>query len=714
MKIDIHTHTRRCKKGEAATREISPDRFCEVVSATDVKIIAITNHNLFDLAQYQDILERIPHGIQVWPGIELDIDDAGSRGHLLVIVSPSQAHAFDQRVRNLTSGLTPDEFSTSISQVLATFDELGPVYVAHYGHKKPDLSEEAVVALIEGTRWRDRVIREVTNSISAGIYIAHGYPSIYGSDVHDWAKYEEYARKLPELRLPVDSFEQFCLLLEKDATAIDTALDRKMPEELVLQPFEDGRFLKLTVYNDINIIFGAKGTGKSCILRAIADYYAANGIDARVFESASDRLNELFDLKGKDLQFDLASRGLPDCVAEINLLRSATEEDVTPLSAYYKHFSAKITNRNARRIRIKDLDTEPPGDARRAFDEASAATRTTAQFIEFLRTNNTVRDAVGAERIAAIEDLLSDLLARLREVTWNHFVAWREIELLNSAIQVFRREVARKTGSPAKPTSTGFRDYAANRCAIEKAARTIVEVLESQLSVEEEAIGSLGEDKGGLALRTEFKFHDGSVLDGSLTAFGKVKKSTQKNFARVVRSIRNAAYQENLFEHVAQLNGIEDVGSIRSVKDLLLFRRYFVLEGREYKPSSGEAAMVMLEKELRRDAEIYILDEPERSLGNEYISEVIVPLIRGHARAGKKVFIATHDANIAVRTLPYCSVYRAHGPKGYLTYVGNPFTNKLASVDDPTDCLDWRLVSMRTLEGGKEAFGERGRVYGHS
>ena len=62
--------------------------------------------------------------------------------------------------------------------------------------------------------------------------------------------------------------------------------------------------------------------------------------------------------------------------------------------------------------------------------------------------------------------------------------------------------------------------------------------------------------------------------------------------------------------------------------------------------------MVMLQKELGADKERIFLDEPERSLGNEYINDVIVPLIKERARAGKKVFISTHDANIAVRTLP--------------------------------------------------------------
>lgn len=86
---------------------------------------------------------------------------------------------------------------------------------------------------------------------------------------------------------------------------------------------------------------------------------------------------------------------------------------------------------------------------------------------------------------------------------------------------------------------------------------------------------------------------------------------------------------------------------------------------------------------------------------------------KGRARSGKTIFISTHDANIAVRTLPYSSIFRCHGPNGYRTYLGNPFSNNLLNPDDPNDQLDWRKISMKTLEGGEEAFGERGKIYGN-
>ena len=80
-----------------------------------------------------------------------------------------------------------------------------------------------------------------------------GHPSIYGSDVNDWSQYSEIARVLPDLRLPVDSFEQFCLLLQKDPTTINTVLDQKTSEDIDLQPFGDDSSLKIRAFDDITV-----------------------------------------------------------------------------------------------------------------------------------------------------------------------------------------------------------------------------------------------------------------------------------------------------------------------------------------------------------------------------------------------------------------------------------------------------------------------------
>ena len=88
MKIDIHVHTKKIKKGDSEHRNVSVDRFNDIIRETEVRILAITNHNHFDIEQYQQISEKVHDVCQIWPGVELDISEDGRRGHLIVIVSP--------------------------------------------------------------------------------------------------------------------------------------------------------------------------------------------------------------------------------------------------------------------------------------------------------------------------------------------------------------------------------------------------------------------------------------------------------------------------------------------------------------------------------------------------------------------------------------------------------------------------------------------------
>ena len=49
-----------------------------------------------------------------------------------------------------------------------------------------------------------------------------------------------------------------------------------------------------------------------------------------------------------------------------------------------------------------------------------------------------------------------------------------------------------------------------------------------------------------------------------------------------------------------------------------------------------------------------------------------------------------------------------------ITLIGNPFSNNLICINGTKANLDWKLISMKTLEGGKSAFGERGKIYGNT
>lgn len=315
MKIDIHTHTRKCKQGDAETREITAEKFCAEICKTDVGIVAITNHNLFDYEQYKEIIEMMDGQVQVWPGIELDvIGEDDSKGHVIVIVSPNIANRLNELCKEVTNDTNPDKFRISIKELIKKFDPLNPVYIAHYKQKRPCLSEAEINNLTSLTKERSNVIKEVTNSISAGIYISHGKPSLYGSDISNWDEYETISQSLPELRIKVDSFEQVCLLLKKDQSTIKTILEKKNSQPITITPFQDDTRITLPVFKDINIIFGAKGTGKSDMLKAIARHYKETGVDqCSVYESSNEKLEIIYDFKGSTLEVDLSKHGIDYC-----------------------------------------------------------------------------------------------------------------------------------------------------------------------------------------------------------------------------------------------------------------------------------------------------------------------------------------------------------------------------------------------------------------
>ena len=133
--------------------------------------------------------------------------------------------------------------------------------------------------------------------------------------------------------------------------------------------------------------------------------------------------------------------------------------------------------------------------------------------------------------------------------------------------------------------------------------------------------------------------------------------------------------------------------------------------GEIYKPSNGERGILLMQRLLDSESDVYILDEPELGMGNSYITSNILPKLTDLAKRRKTVIIATHNANIAVGTLPYISILRTHENGAYKTYIGNPFYDELKNIEDESDTKNWTQESMHTLEGGKSAFYDRKDIY---
>jgi energy-coupling factor transporter ATP-binding protein EcfA2 len=117
--------------------------------------------------------------------------------------------------------------------------------------------------------------------------------------------------------------------------------------------------------------------------------------------------------------------------------------------------------------------------------------------------------------------------------------------------------------------------------------------------------------------------------------------------------------------------------------------------------SLGQQQSVLLAVMLSADTNTpLIIDQPEDNLDGEFIYQSIIPVLR-RVKERRQVIVVTHNANIAVLgDAEQIIVLRATNEQGVIVSRG--------SIDDP----ETRESSCALLEGSREAFQRRARIYG--
>ena len=218
MKIDLHCHTKKTKKSDGVNRNVDVDTFSNYMKDLDIKIVAITNHNLFDKKQYEEFSESVKDYTMVWPGIELDINQQPEKnGHMIVICDPNQYEQFSEIINEGIEDV--DNYSITLKDLWEKTKDINCIYIAHYYRKSPEISEKELINFQNCGIDDYRIFKEPSNYRTLGLFATFDNNVIIGSDIQDWDKYEE--SNFSELKLSVDSFEQFLLLSKKESTIIN-------------------------------------------------------------------------------------------------------------------------------------------------------------------------------------------------------------------------------------------------------------------------------------------------------------------------------------------------------------------------------------------------------------------------------------------------------------------------------------------------------------
>ena len=714
MKIDLHCHTNKTKKGDGETRNVDEKRFREAVLSAGVKIVAITNHNIFDIGQYNSFVAIAGSDFQVWPGIELDVNGETHNGHVIIVNNPRTVNNFDLKIKELIGNKTPDEVLINIDDLIRLFADLDAIILPHY-YKPKSLDDNSIQKIKESISDKSRFFYEPSNYRSMGILINHDQSSLMGSDVKDWSKYEQ--SNFSELKLDVDSFEQFLLLAKKDPKLVDTLLNKKKKTMIDIshkdKNSKNNSCEEVPIYDDINIIFGTKGTGKSDALVHIKQYYNSKNIEYSYYSpsNTNDEINSKLNVS--DSERKLGIFGKDNCATEFNYISNWSESAITQLKDYNDYIlTAKI---NTNKGKLKILNTK-------SFHDISDKEVNKQKYqINILNSIFSELNKIDIGKHLDYEDKskLISILEKLESSLYSCFkddlVDYESMRLSNLTLDKIKQTVEENTETKTKPSKTGLFDFVNNRLELVINAHKICDGFRYQFSSEPFKVGQLEEGKT-LYMITQYRMYNSSSKRKEFAKIIKNIKETKKIFDELICHLYSVDIDEIVGEFRDKLREYE----ISSLDDFLGVKKVFTLKNEkaddieEYIPSTGEATMIILQEKLNDNKDVFILDEPEKSLGNTYVNDIIVPKLVSLAKSKKVVVVVTHNANIAVRTFPYTSILKTYIDGKYITYVGNPFVDKLVQIGNENNTLNWKEESIKILEGGKLAFDERGEIYGRN
>lgn len=706
MKIDLHCHTKKVKVGDALTRNVSVEKFNEKIIKADVKILAITNHNLFDYEQYVKLKESVKDFCNIWPGVELDIkgteDKKGEckRGHMIVIANPKNDKLFNERVKQLIGDIKPDDFLENVQTVFGFLNDCDTIYIPHF-HKEPRLSENDIQELDSLLKDKSRLFKETSDYRSLGVFSNFDYSVIIGSDVQDWEKYE-YS-KFADIRLPIQTFEQFCLLAKKDKQIIDTLLNKKRKTDVPVSPHKTIKF-KVPIYEDINIIFGQKGTGKSEIINSLKHYYNENSITYRCYTGNSKETDFEKLLKTCELKRDSKKLGINDLKQEFGDLYNWQDELPTSINTYINWWNTKDNNKNKSKMKITE---SVKVEIEKQDKKLDADYKYLKEFIDSTFFKIEIKKYLSfddSERLKELLEKLCELVAESKTKKWR---SDKNIKLTNWSIEKIKKIADKCSDTVSKPSTTGFYEYALRRFNLFEIISTIEQAFQAHEYCEQNFLGNL-EEKGDIFIQDKYRILCKESRTDEFLCGIKALRTCKGIFDNIINRITD----ENVVESIVAFKEYYDANGIKDINAFIGVSRDTVLNDKShYQPSGGEKGILLLQQLLDSDSDVYLLDEPELGVGNSYVTAMIIPKLVSLAKQRKTVIIATHNANIAVGTLPYVSIFRTHKNGEYKTYIGNPFCDELRNIDDNVDIRNWTLESMHTLEGGQIAFYERKNIY---
>jgi len=663
IKVDFHIHTISTIKDADFDFDIAV--LNQYINEMEIDCIAITNHNIFDKKQYEEIRRCV--NAKVFPGMEVDIENS----HLLLICNDSCVEELEKASFQLKSLIVDENSYISFDEFKNIFPNYGEyILIPHY-KKRPRMQQTTI------DKFNDMIkCGEVPNSKKFSVVIKdkNSLIPVVFSDFRPGSG-EPMPSRFTYINCLNDGFSNIkCSIEDRNKVKVTR---NSVTEEIEYMP--DGA----TISNRLNIILGTRTSGKTYNIKKIR----------QAFDNDSCLYVPQFSLIGD---------------AEDSKFNDLIKKECNSISdAYYSNFKSLVNKLLTIDIEEEEniLEEQLNGlldYAEKANIDAFAKTRIFSEIQYNVDTTNTaietIKSLVNIYKTKWHKDIIEKYIDKeqlkklIREMIDKRKEEKKRIVLercTNEAILMVKKALNKKS-SANTPDSMDLISIFRNKKIIEKANNIFKNIKEERKI-----------DTQDLQLFN---------VDIKTNEYNSVKELKDNMSTSVsLRPIFDEYYKKNnLYKYIVELNklGINRNNICKSIVNI----KYDVKNQIGESPSGGEKAEFNLLKEINNayKYDALLIDEPEASFDNPFINDNIVDVIKDIAEK-TTVCISTHNSTLAMMLNPDKIIYTENNKGEHKIYYGT-MGDKTFKSTDGEEVISYDKI-LNVLEAGEKAYEEKGHKY---
>ena len=667
-KIDLHIHTKSSISD--SDFEFSLPKLKEYVESLNIDCIAITNHNLFDLEQFNEILDELE--ITVLPGIEINLE----KGHLLLISENNELEDFESRCVKVEKLIENPRDFISIETLKEIFPDLNRYLLIPHYDKNPIIRPETLEKLKENIN-----AGEVTSpkKFKYCIKDANSLTPVLFSDLRFKTEMTSFSPR--QTYIDID---------ETSIRAIKTCFADKSKTFLTeeeghsfFQVFQNGQKLS----NGLNVILGKRSSGKSYTLRRIFNdfenvkYIQQFELLEKDEEKDKKRFNELLNTK----QSSVSEEFLKEFKSVLEDVVQIDEKESSIKIQKYLDSVLKVAAEEEK----KDVYSKCALFNESKFTESDNETlkkliEATGLLIENKEYRNLIDRHVSVDEL---KKLIIDLMLKYREQQeLNHKRLW-----VNSIISNVKGELQSNTAY------SSIEDLDVYNIQLEKQKlkkfERIVDLIKTDRIIKQSEV-------------RRFK------IIANTRKFSGAQELLDKS-GRKTRFKDAFDKYSNPLEYLNELKQIDVLAETDYYKYFVEIE-YNILNEHGVEVSGGERSEFNLLQKIQNahHFDMLLIDEPESSFDNLFLKNEVNEQIKEIAKT-IPVVIVTHNNTVGASIQPDYLLYTTREIVGkeaiYKIFSGHPASTILKSIEGEE--ISNYDIMLNCLEAGDLAYNKRNQSY---